>query len=84
MLTLERFLADGRDAAIVVEDDILLDDRFLARAVSAMEAAPDADVIKLFNHRWKGFLTFTTTRRRYFRPMHIWATRLHGELSGNA
>ncbi|WFS03562.1 glycosyltransferase family 25 protein [Rhizobium tumorigenes] len=61
LLALERFLAGGKDAAIVVEDDILLDDTFLARAVSAMEAAPDADVIKFVNHRWKGFRTFTTT-----------------------
>ncbi|PZM11307.1 glycosyl transferase [Rhizobium tubonense] len=59
LLALEQVLAGGRDAAIIIEDDILLDDTFLARAIAAREAAPNADLIKFVNHRWKGFRTFT-------------------------
>jgi glycosyl transferase family 25 len=55
VLALERILADGVDAAIIIEDDVLMDREFLARAAAAKDAAPDADVIKLVNHRWKGF-----------------------------
>jgi glycosyl transferase, family 25 len=57
LLALQRFLASGHEAAIVMEDDTRLDDRFLRRANSARAAMPGADVIKFVNHRWKGFIT---------------------------
>lgn len=61
LLALRRFLADGGDVAVVIEDDVALDADFLGRAVAAKEAAPTADLIKLVNHRWGGFRAMTNS-----------------------
>ena len=55
LLALRRLLANGDKMAIIIEDDVALDRDFLDRAMSAKEAAPTADLIKLVNHRWNGF-----------------------------
>ncbi len=55
LLALRQFLASGRDAAVIIEDDISLDGQFLDRAWAAKQAVPKAEVIKLVNHRWNGF-----------------------------
>ncbi|ACM27566.1 glycosyltransferase family 25 protein [Agrobacterium sp. SHOUNA12C] len=55
LLALRQFLAGDSQSAIIIEDDIALDGNFLARAVAAQEAVPNAEVIKLVNHRWGGF-----------------------------
>ncbi|WFS00181.1 glycosyltransferase family 25 protein [Rhizobium tumorigenes] len=55
LLALRQFIASGNEAAVIIEDDIALDGEFMARALAASRAVPDADMIKLVNHRWKGF-----------------------------
>jgi glycosyl transferase family 25 len=52
---LSEFLGSGRQVAVIVEDDLDLPTDLLIRARSAIEAVPDADVIKLFSHRVVGF-----------------------------
>ncbi|HEX8045439.1 glycosyltransferase family 25 protein [Rhizobium sp.] len=63
LLALRQFLADGSQSAIIIEDDIALDGNFLARAVAAQEAVPNAEVIKLVNHRWGGFRATARSRK---------------------
>ncbi|MDL2409069.1 glycosyltransferase family 25 protein [Rhizobium calliandrae] len=55
LLALLQFLADGSESAVIIEDDIALESNLLDRAMAAKEAAPNAEVIKLVNHRWGGF-----------------------------
>ncbi|WP_245430294.1 glycosyltransferase family 25 protein [Rhizobium tropici] len=55
LLALHRFLAGDDAMAVIIEDDVALDIDFLARAVAAKNAAPNADLVKLVNHRWNGF-----------------------------
>jgi glycosyl transferase, family 25 len=52
---LRTFLASGSSAAIIVEDDIELIPDLILRAHHALEAVPNADVIKFCNHRIVGF-----------------------------
>ncbi len=52
---LSTFLETGEAACIVVEDDIILSADLVSRAEAALAAVPEADVIKLFNHRTVGF-----------------------------
>lgn len=63
LLALRQFLAGGSQSAIIIEDDIALDGNFLARAVAAQEAVPNAEVIKLVNHRWGGFRATARSRK---------------------
>ncbi|MGY5808311.1 glycosyltransferase family 25 protein [Rhizobium sp. LEGMi198b] len=62
LMALRQFLADGSEAAVIIEDDIALDGDFLARAMAAKEAIPNAEVIKLVNHRWGGFRAAAQSR----------------------
>lgn len=55
------FLQSHFDAALVLEDDIDIPADLLERAGAILDAAPDADVVKLFNHRSRGFLTIATS-----------------------
>jgi glycosyl transferase family 25 len=59
LMALERFLADGGEQALIIEDDISLDNEFLDRAMAVKATVPNADVIKLVNHRWNGFRPFS-------------------------
>jgi glycosyl transferase family 25 len=52
---LSAFLETGEPAAVIVEDDIELTADLVSRAEAAVNALPDADAIKLFNHRIVGF-----------------------------
>ncbi|UNK37313.1 glycosyltransferase family 25 protein [Shinella sp. H4-D48] len=52
---LATFYATGEAAGVIVEDDIELSTTLVARAVAIIEAIPDADVVKLCNHRVVGF-----------------------------
>lgn len=63
LLALHRFIASEDEAAIIIEDDIALDGAFMERAVAALLAVPEADMIKLVNHRWKGFRFHARTER---------------------
>lgn len=53
------FLDTGDPAGVIVEDDIELSADLIVRASAAVEALPNADVIKLFNHRIVGFRRVT-------------------------
>jgi glycosyl transferase family 25 len=63
LMALRQFLASGGESAVIIEDDVALDEDFLARAMAAKEAAPTADLIKLVNHRWNGFRAMTSSRK---------------------
>lgn len=63
LIALRQFLASSHDAAIIVEDDIALDGAFMERASAVRKAVPDADMIKLVNHRWKGFRAHVRSAR---------------------
>jgi glycosyl transferase family 25 len=52
---LATFYATGEAAGVIVEDDIQLSKTLVARAAAIIEAIPDADVVKLCNHRVVGF-----------------------------
>ncbi|MBB4064471.1 glycosyltransferase family 25 protein [Gellertiella hungarica] len=52
---LDLIVASGVPAAIIVEDDADFGPDFMARAEALLEACPQAEVIKLFNHRIRGF-----------------------------
>lgn len=58
---LETFIATGERIGIIVEDDIELRVDLPARVAAAFEAVPEADVIKLFNHRVVGFRCYGTS-----------------------
>ncbi|MDL2401231.1 glycosyltransferase family 25 protein [Rhizobium mayense] len=62
LMALRQFLADGGESAVIIEDDVALDGDFLDRAMAAKEAAPNAEIIKLVNHRWGGFRAATSSR----------------------
>lgn len=52
-----RAIADGdSEAAIVVEDDVELNSDLPARAAAIHDALPGAGVVKLLNHRARGFI----------------------------
>jgi glycosyl transferase family 25 len=55
------FLQSDFDAALVIEDDIDVAADLPARTVAILDAAPNADVIKFFNHRSRGFLGVATS-----------------------
>lgn len=51
------FLQSDFDAALVMEDDVEIIANLMERTMSILEAVPNADVVKLFNHRSRGFLS---------------------------
>lgn len=55
------FLSTGDPLAIIVEDDIQLRSDLVAQADAAFQALPQADVIKLLNHRIVWFKRFATS-----------------------
>lgn len=61
ILALEAFLADGCPFGVIVEDDIAIDHDTLQRVEAIVATLPDFDLIKLTNHRVKGFIRATET-----------------------
>ena len=55
------FLESDFDAALVMEDDIDIPADLVERTIAILEAVPNADVVKLFNHRSSGFLGIATS-----------------------
>lgn len=49
------------DAAIVMEDDVEVTADLIERTISILDAVRDADVVKLFNHRCRGFRRMATS-----------------------
>lgn len=58
---LSHFLETGQPVGIIVEDDIELSADLLVRTQAAFEVLPNADVIKLSNHRIVWFKVFATS-----------------------
>lgn len=53
---LSTFLESANDAAIIMEDDVIPTLDLIRRAKALLAAASNVDLIKLFNHRTKGFV----------------------------
>ncbi|WP_159949859.1 glycosyltransferase family 25 protein [Rhizobium sp. 18065] len=62
ILAVSTFLASNYDAAIILEDDVELAVGLIERAIAIREAMPDADLVKLLNHRTKWFRKTATSR----------------------
>lgn len=58
---LSAFLETGDAVGIIVEDDLVLTEDLCRRTAAAFEACPEADVIKLFNHRVVWFRHYCTS-----------------------
>ena len=58
---LSAFLETGDAVGIIVEDDLVLTEDLCRRTAVAFEACPEADVIKLFNHRVVWFRHYCTS-----------------------
>ena len=72
LLALEQFVASGDEMAIIMEDDIELNERLIPRAIAAMENINSARLVKLVNHRLVGFRPIyeTTAKDTVGRCMH--------------
>ena len=55
LTALEMFVASAFSAAIVMEDDVDLTENFLPRVAAIRNQLPSAELVKLLNHRSKGF-----------------------------
>ncbi|NLR98580.1 glycosyltransferase family 25 protein [Rhizobium sp. P38BS-XIX] len=55
LLALEQFVASEDEMAIIMEDDVELNERLIARATAAMKSVDGARLVKLVNHRLVGF-----------------------------
>ncbi|WP_112606542.1 glycosyltransferase family 25 protein [Rhizobium sp. WW22] len=57
----DMFLSSTLEASIVIEDDVEIVGDLLERSSRILAAVPTADIVKLFNHRIRGFRRVTTT-----------------------
>ncbi|TIX92352.1 glycosyltransferase family 25 protein [Rhizobium sp. P44RR-XXIV] len=55
LLALEQFVASGDKMAIIMEDDIELNEKLIPRAIATMDSVDGARLVKLVNHRLVGF-----------------------------
>jgi len=55
LLALEQFVATGDSMAIIMEDDIELNETLIPRAIAAMDSIGGTGLVKLVNHRLVGF-----------------------------
>ncbi|SCB38372.1 glycosyltransferase family 25 protein [Rhizobium hainanense] len=55
LIALEQFIASGDKMAIIMEDDVELNDKLIPRAIAAMESVQGPRLVKLVNHRLVGF-----------------------------
>ncbi|HEY0123256.1 MAG TPA: glycosyltransferase family 25 protein [Rhizobium sp.] len=72
LLALQQFIDSGDKMAIIMEDDVELNERLVPRALSAMDSVCGARLVKLVNHRLVGFkpLSETTENDIVGRCMH--------------
>ncbi|KQV22760.1 glycosyl transferase family 25 [Rhizobium sp. Root1203] len=61
IMALEIFLASGHQSAVIMEDDVALTENVLERAAAILRVLPTADVVKLLNHRAKGYRSVVVT-----------------------
>lgn len=57
IIAIERFLADGAEIALIVEDDVIFDETTKQKLQDIIEVTPDDALIKLTCHRRSGFRT---------------------------
>nr|WP_210292590.1 glycosyltransferase family 25 protein [Rhizobium sp. BK602] len=62
LLALQQFIASGDKMALVMEDDVELNERLVPRALAAMDSVCGARLVKLVNHRLVGFKPIAETR----------------------
>ncbi|MFT4180992.1 MAG: glycosyltransferase family 25 protein [Rhizobium sp.] len=62
LLALQQFIASGDKMALIMEDDVELNDRLVPRALAAMDSVCGARLVKLVNHRLVGFKPIAETR----------------------
>jgi glycosyl transferase family 25 len=62
MLAVSTFRSSDYDAALILEDDVELAADLVERAAAILEAVPDAELVKLLNHRTKWFRPRATSR----------------------
>lgn len=62
LTALDRVVASGVPAAIIAEDDVVFPEGFLPRVEALLADFPKGEVIKLINHRNKGFRRHGITR----------------------
>ena len=60
LLALETVATGDAEAAVIIEDDVELNDQLPARAAAIHAALPGAGVVKLLNHRARGFIRKAT------------------------
>ena len=61
LLALQQFIDSGDKMAIIMEDDVELNERLVPRALSAMDSVCGARLVKLVNHRLVGFKPMSET-----------------------
>ncbi|MBB5576710.1 MULTISPECIES: glycosyltransferase family 25 protein [Rhizobium] len=61
LLALQQFVASGDKMAIIMEDDVELNQRLIPRALAAMDSVCGARLVKLVNHRLVGFKPISET-----------------------
>ena len=61
LLALQQFVTSGDKMAIIMEDDVELNERLIPRAIAAMECVNGARLVKLVNHRLVGFKPISET-----------------------
>ncbi|MEF0939937.1 glycosyltransferase family 25 protein [Rhizobium sp. BR 362] len=61
LLALQQFVASGDKMAIIMEDDVELNQRLIPRALAAMDCVCGARLVKLVNHRLVGFKPISET-----------------------
>ncbi|MGV1838369.1 glycosyltransferase family 25 protein [Rhizobium rhizogenes] len=57
----DMFLSSTFEASVIIEDDVEIVGDLLERTSQILTAAPAADIVKLFNHRIRGFRRIATT-----------------------
>lgn len=62
LAALDMIVASGVPAAVIVEDDVAFGADFAPRVEAILADCPQAEVVKLFNHRNKGFRRHAVTR----------------------
>ena len=69
---LETFVADGAPFALILEDDVVFDEKSASRISALLEAMPDFETVRIVNHRSSLLIELGQTSRgdRVGRTLH--------------
>lgn len=69
---LETFVADGAPFALILEDDVVFDEKSVSRISAILEAMPDFETVRIVNHRSSLLIELGQTSRgdRVGRTLH--------------